>query len=97
MLRKSLLTSALGVFLTIWAANAQVYVQIGPPRPQVERRTPPPGSGYVWTPGYQRWDGHRHEWVQGAWVRPPHRRAHWVPARWEHRRGGWVFIEGHWR
>jgi hypothetical protein len=97
MLRKSLLVSAFGVFLAIGAANAQVYIQVGPPRPIVERRVPPPGAGYVWTPGYHRWDGHAHVWVPGAWVEPPHRHAHWVAHHWEHRHGGWVLVEGHWR
>jgi hypothetical protein len=30
-------------------------------------------------------------------VAPPHRHAHWVDHRWEHRNGGYVFVEGHWR
>src|ERR1700692_1300555 len=97
MFRKSLLSTAFGVFLAIGAANAQVVVRVGPPRPLVETRVPAPGAGYVWTPGYHRWDGHAHVWVPGAWVRPPHARAHWVASRWVHRPGGWVLVEGHWR
>lgn len=97
MLRKSLITSALGLMLAIGAANAQVYVGIAPPRPLVEHRVVAPGPGYVWTPGYHRWDGRAYVWTPGAWVLPPHPHAHWVAHRWEHRRGGWVLVEGHWR
>ena len=66
-------------------------------RPLHERRLVAPGRGYVWTPGYQRWDGRAYVWAPGAWVLPPRPRARWVPAHWAQRRGGWVFIEGHWR
>jgi hypothetical protein len=97
MFRRGMLAFAATVLLGMGMAEAQVTVQIGPPRPLVERRVPAPGPGYVWTPGYHRWDGRAYLWVPGAWVRPPRPRAHWVPARWVHRRGGWVFVEGHWR
>jgi hypothetical protein len=97
MIRRFLLGSTLSAMLAVGIANAQVFVQIGPPRPLVERRVPPPGAGFVWTPGYYRWDGRAYVWVPGAWVRPPHRRARWERPRWEHRRGGWVYVEGRWR
>jgi WXXGXW repeat (2 copies) len=97
MFRKSLLSTAFGVFLAIGAANAQVVVQVAPPRPLVETRVPAPGPGYVWTPGYHRWDGRAYVWAPGAWVLPPRPHAHWVAHRWVHRNGGWVMVEGHWR
>lgn len=78
-------------------ASAQVVVQVGPPAPIVERRPPPPDRSYVWVDGYHRWDGGRYVWVPGRWDRPPHPGAHWVAHRWEHRHGGWVMVEGHWR
>ena len=57
---------------TIGAATAaEVVVRVGPPAPIVERRVVSPGPGYVWTPGYHRWDGNRYEWTAGAWVRLP--------------------------
>ena len=76
---------------------AQVYVQVGPPRPLYERRVPPPGRAYVWTPGYYRWDGRAYAWAPGAWVLPPRPHARWVAPHWVHRRGGWVLIDGRWR
>ena len=49
------------------AADAQVYVRVGPPRPIFERRPPPPQYGYVWHAGYHRWDGARYVWVPGRY------------------------------
>lgn len=97
MLRKFFLSAVMGAMMVAGASAADVFVQIGPPRPLVERRVPPPGPAYVWTPGYHRWDGHAYVWTAGAWVMPPHPHAHWVAARWVHRPGGWVMVEGHWR
>jgi len=59
------------------------------PRERAERE--------VWQPGYWRWDGHGHVWVEGRYVVRPHRGAEWVPAHYDRRPGGWVFIDGHWR
>ena len=79
------------------SAQAQVVVRIAPPPPIVEHYGPAPHPGWVWTGGYHRWDGARYVWTPGAWVAPPRPRAYWVPAHWAHRRGGYVFIAGHWR
>jgi hypothetical protein len=97
MIRKTLLGFACTAALAASAMAADVYVHVAPPPPVVERRMIAPGPGYVWIPGYQRWDGRAYVWVPGVWVIPPHRHAHWVHHRWVHRHGGWVFVEGHWR
>ena len=95
---KNFALAALLVFAALPAAsNAQVYVRVGPPPVVVERHGRPPQRGFVWVPGYQRWDGGRYVWVPGRYERPPHPRAVWVPHRWVHRHGGWVLVEGHWR
>jgi hypothetical protein len=81
-------------------AAAQVSVGVGigvaPPAPRFER-VPPPRMGYVWAPGYWRWDGRyrRHVWAGGYWVRarPGY---HYRPAYWEQGRGGWRFHQGYW-
>jgi hypothetical protein len=79
-------------------ARAHFFVNIGPPAPVVEvRAPPPPGPGYVWMPGYYRWDGRAYMWVPGSYVIAPWPGARWIPPHWEHRHGGWLFIEGHWR
>jgi hypothetical protein len=97
MFRRGMLAFAAVALLGLGAAEAQVVVRVAPPRAMVERRIPTPGPGYVWTPGFQRWDGRAYVWQPGAWVMPPRRHARWVAPHWSHRRGGWVFTEGHWR
>jgi hypothetical protein len=78
------------------AADAQVYVRVGPPRPVYERR-PPPRPGYAWQAGYQRWDGNRYIWVPGAYMAPPRPRARWVAGRWAHGPRGYYYRGGVWR
>src|ERR1700683_1712298 len=46
--------------------------------------------------GYHRWDGNAYVWTPGEWRQPPHEHAKWVERRWDHRHGGYVFVEGHW-
>jgi hypothetical protein len=94
-------TTVVAVTLAISTAcvtGGRLYVQVGPPRPLVEAAVVSPGPGYVWTPGYHRWDGGGYVWVPGAWVRAPRPRAVWVPGRWvRDRRHGWYYVEGRWR
>lgn len=97
MLRKGLIAGLFAAMLSVNGFAADVFVRVAPPRMRVETRPPSPGAGYVWTPGYQRWDGRAYVWAPGAWVMPPRRHARWVANRWEHRRGGWVMVQGHWR
>jgi hypothetical protein len=94
MLRKVLLTSVVGCVL---AMGAEVVVKVGPPALVVETRPASPGPGYIWTRGYHRWDGARYVWTGGEWRQPPHAHAKWVDHRWEHRKDGYVFVEGHWK
>lgn len=97
-MKKQLLAALCGVFVSVGAAQAQLVVRIGPPPPpRHEFVPPPPHRGWVWQPGYHRWDGRAYVWVPGAYVAPPHPYARWVPGHWGHRRGGYVWIPGHWR
>ena len=75
-------------------AVAVVDIDVRPPPPRVVV-VPAPRVGYVWAPGYWRWDGRRHVWVDGRWLRE-RRGEHWVPAHWEERRGRFHFEDGHW-
>lgn len=75
-------------------AVAVVDIDVRPPPPRVIA-VPAPRAGYVWAPGYWRWNGRKHVWVEGRWVRE-RRGEHWVPAHWEERHGRWHFEEGHW-
>ena len=79
------------------AADAQVYVRVGPPRPLVERRPPPPHPGYFWRAGYHRWDGAHYVWVPGEYIAPPRPRAVWVDGAWVSGPRGYYWREGYWR
>jgi hypothetical protein len=95
-MKKGFLIVLSSLLLTAGLAQAQ-YVRVAPPPPVAERPTPPPGKGYIWIPGYQRWDGRAYHWAEGKWALPPRPHAYWVPGRWEKRPGGWVWVPGHWR
>ncbi len=76
------------------AMARSVEIVVRPPEPRVvvvpERR-----AGYAYAPGYWRWNGHQHDWVEGRFIRE-RRGSHYVPARWEEHGGRWRFQEGHW-
>lgn len=91
------LSAALASTACAAPVGGRLYVRVGPPAPIVERAVVAPGPGYVWIPGFYRWDGAAYVWVAGRWDRPPRPRARWVAGHWAHERGGWYFIEGHWR
>ena len=77
------------------AAGVGIDITIAPPVPRVVE-APPPRAGYVWAPGYWRWDSGRHVWVDGRWMRE-RRHFHWVPEHWdEGRHGHYHFEPGHW-
>lgn len=96
-MKKQALIAVCGFAFAIGTANAQVVVRIGPPPPQHEVIPPPIHDGWVWQPGYHRWDGANYVWVPGTYAEPPHPHAHWVPGHWDHRGGGYVWVDGHWR
>lgn len=91
----------LGTAGTVYTApvQARTYVDldinVAPPAPRYERVVVRPG--YVWAPGYWRWDGHGHHvWIRGGYVRE-RMGHHWVNAHWQQGpRGGWHFVPGHW-
>jgi hypothetical protein len=78
-------------------ADARGYISLNintaPPPPRYERVVVRPG--YVWAPGYWRWDGRRHVWVEGYWIRERPGYV-WVGPRWEQYGGGWRFSAGYW-
>ena len=81
----------------VMAFADDVVVRVRPPHALQERRVPAPGPGYVWIPGYQRWNGNGYAWEPGRWENPPRPHARWVPHRWEKRGHTWVLRDGHWR
>jgi len=76
------------------AARLDIDIQVAPPPDRVER-VPAPRPGYIWAPGYYRWDHGHHVWSGGRWMHE-RRGHHWVPSRWEHRGDRWHFEEGRW-
>ena len=71
-----------------------IDVRVGPPPPHYEV-VPAARPGYVWSPGYWDWRGHRHVWVNGHWERARHgyvyHEPRWVQDgdRWRLHRGAW--------
>ena len=83
--------------LAFSAMAADIVIRLAPPRAVIERREPRPSRNHVWVSGYQRWDGNAYSWNRGRWEQPPRPRAHWVAHHYTRQRGGYVFVEGHWR
>lgn len=101
MIRKTLLATmvaaSLGVGAIVVPAMAEardVIIRVAPPAPR-EEVVPAPRRGYLWTPGYWDWRGHRHVWVAGTYVRE-RRGYRYESPRWTERNGGWVIQRGHW-
>jgi hypothetical protein len=86
---------ALGA-ISVPAAADQLVIDVAPPAPKVEV-VPAPRAGYVWAPGYWRWEEPRrtHVWVEGRFERE--REGHrWVPDRWVPRDQRYVYEPGRW-
>jgi WXXGXW repeat (2 copies) len=97
--RRLLCTLALAAALPM-AANAVVVVSvnIAPPPLPVYVQPPIPAPGYLWTPGYWRWDplGADYFWVPGTWVAPPAVGLLWTPGYWGWGTGGYFWHAGYW-
>jgi WXXGXW repeat (2 copies) len=76
-------------------AQVNVRVNVGPPPPRREA-VPPPRRGYTWVPGHWDWNGRRHTWVAGTWIRARPGYAYAQP-RWIERDGRWEMRRGYWR
>lgn len=72
--------------------NHAVIVDREPPAPRDETvvDVEPPGSDWVWAPGYWYWSGLEWRWVSGRWALPPAPGVVWV-------RSGWVLVGGRYR
>ena len=75
-------------------AYAAVIVGVAPPVARVEV-VPAARVGYVWAPGYWRWNGHRYYWVSGYWV-PARHGYRWVPSHWSAYGARWRYVPGYW-
>ena len=92
-----MLAGALAFAPACTGVGGRVYVAAGPPVYRAEVMGVAPGPGYVWVPGYYRWEGRSYLWMPGRWATPPRPRAVWVPGGWRHDRHGWYWSEGRWR
>lgn len=78
---------------------ADSYVPAAPPPPRGEAipvLSATRAKVERWQPGYWRWTGHEHTWIDGQHVARPGPRAEWISGRWVQRPRGWAYIEGHW-
>lgn len=76
------LLTVLGMAVLPAMANEhRVTVEVAPPPPMAEESAPAPREGYVWAPGYYSWNGHKHEWTKGHYVRA---------------RAGYRYVGPHW-
>jgi hypothetical protein len=92
----SLPALAVPALVTPAAAQASLNVSIGvPPPAPIYEAVPVARPGYVWAPGFWRWEGTRHVWAPGHWM-GERRGYHWVPDRWDHHGNGYHHEEGHW-
>jgi hypothetical protein len=73
-----------------------VVIKAAPPQPRQEIIIARPSTRHVWVSGYWRWQTNRHVWIPGHWELPPRERVIYVPARWDHRDDGYVFVDGQW-
>jgi hypothetical protein len=71
-----------------------IELTTAPPPPR-EEREPVGRRGYVWAPGYWRWNGRRYTWVAGHWMRE-RRASRWVAPHWDERNGRYHFVGGRW-
>ena len=74
--------------------RAYVDIAVAPPPDRVVI-APAVRPGYVWAPGYWRWDGRRHVWQDGRYLRERHG-YHWRQAHWEEHNGRYHLEEGRW-
>ena len=74
--------------------NADLSINIGPP-PAVAEVVPDPRPGYVWAPGYWHWNGNKHTWAKGHWIRERHGYV-WTPDQCEQRGDRWYYRRGSW-
>jgi hypothetical protein len=82
-----------------YGGGVGLRVGFGPPGFRTEVAVASPGPGYYWVPGYYDWVPARanYVWVEGRWALPPHPHAVWVAPRYTRRRGGYLYLHGHWR
>jgi len=87
----------LGSIVVPALAQADTDIIVTTPPPPVRTEAAPAArEGYIWAPGYWKWENGEHVWVEGHWVEA-RLHSHWVPDRWEQQDSThWHFIPGRW-
>ena len=88
-----------GAEVAVPPPTAEVVVEAPPPPPPVVVEAPPPPPpqpGFIYVQGYHRWDGRVYVWERGHYERPPRPNARFVPAHWEARGRGKVWMNARW-
>jgi hypothetical protein len=97
VLAASTFAAVLSMGCVVTPPPGAVFVRTAPPVGVVEVQGIAPGPGFVWIPGFHRWDGASHVWVSGRWEKAPRVGAVWEPGVWRHHSKGWYWTEGRWR
>ena len=101
VLTMSLVVDAIAARAADIGVGVNLEIAPGAPPPPRYEAVPPPPPGraevVVWVHGRWRWDGARYDWVPGHYIERPRREARWHEGHWDHRPGGWVWVEGDWR
>ncbi|MDR2851687.1 MAG: YXWGXW repeat-containing protein [Burkholderiaceae bacterium] len=91
----ALTVGAAVVVPTTATAQPVIALQMAPPPPPRQQMIPPPRRGFVWVPGHYRWNGRRHVWVNGTWLRARPGQVYRAP-EWRERNGRWEYQGGRW-
>jgi hypothetical protein len=76
------------------AQNFDLRIGNAPPPPRVVVE-PAARPGYLWTPGYWNWNGRRHVWVNGSYIRERRGYRYSAP-EWRQDGDRYGFRRGHW-
>ena len=55
----------------LYGPDFEWYAQVGRPTPMIDvyEVVPAPRAGAIWSPGRWEWNGYRHRWVAGHWIK----------------------------
>lgn len=76
-----------------YGGGARFDIDVAPPVDRVY--VAPPRVGYIYAPGYWRWSGRNHVWVDGHYMRE-RRGYRWAPDHWVQRGNRYHLERGHW-
>jgi hypothetical protein len=93
-IRTTFLAALLLASVSVYGAQINLGVRMGPPpQPRVVRTVPrSPGSDYVRVDGYWYPVGNHYKWHDGYWTRAPYAGARWVAPQYD----GTQYFQGYW-